>query len=420
MKELCNFLKVLQDKKVDKTYNKVKSSLEHLKSSLSSVNEEVNDTIINLAIEGKYSEIDEFTRIPYKAEVIISNIDSILSGKMIHSFNNESKENKNYDLNNKGKTGLVVKNNKQVEHKDYGIGTVIGAFAQKDSNSKLLRVVFDCGEKQFECSDDILVNNFGLNLNDINNTIIIENEEKMESDNNTLKVGTLVRHKTLIPIKSYGIGKVISIENKENSRIKLVTVKFDCGEKKFQGNKKTLSTYFEIVSDSLLNEETSKSDELIKSDELLLNNNECNFTTKKGEEIITSDLSEVNNERGPSIKSDEGYSLYTNPEFFIGKKPLKVRIFDEEKEVETWTDLCLELYDYLLAMNERVFYEVTDEIQGFGSLSQFMSNPIQIRRDLYFNRAGTKGMIKQMYYVSEKFSKHIEQDICENVRLFIK
>ena len=409
MDKLYNFLKVLEENKVVKSYQRLRDGLGYLKVSLSNVDEEVKDIIMTLAIDGKYDEISEFTKLPLMSKGIVSNIEAVLNGEYVPDAIKP-------ELSNNGvRTGLIVKNSKQVEHQDYGIGTIVGVIAQKDSNLKLLRVMFDCGEKQFECSDDVLVNNFGIDLSNLKDSSDIKSGSSVESNNliniNDLEIGMVVRHIPPIPSKSFGIGRVVNIENRDNSNIKLVTVLFDCGEKTFQGNNYTLSTYFEIVSDT-----SFMNNEFIKSDELLLNNNECVYISKENTKTNTSEL----NNESVSINSDEGYSLYTNPEFFIGKKPLKVRIFDEEKEVETWTDLCLELYDYLLAMNKRVFYEVTDEIQGFGSLSQFMSNPIQIRRDLYFNRAGTKGMIKQMYYVSEKFSKHIEQDICENVRLFIK
>lgn len=70
MDKLSELLSVLKEKSLNKSYDRVIKDLNNLCNSLDSVKEEVNDVILNLVSEGKYTELDSISYIPGLSDIV--------------------------------------------------------------------------------------------------------------------------------------------------------------------------------------------------------------------------------------------------------------------------------------------------------------------------------------------------------------
>ena len=82
MDKLCNLLNILKEKGLDKTYHNALKDIFDLRDTLLNVKEEVDNAILTLVSEGKYSDIAKLTTIPAECEKVVNLLNDVLEGNI--------------------------------------------------------------------------------------------------------------------------------------------------------------------------------------------------------------------------------------------------------------------------------------------------------------------------------------------------
>lgn len=198
-----------------------------------------------------------------------------------------------------------------------------------------------------------------------------------------LRVGAQLIHNT------YGLGKILSIEDGKNTDIKTMIVKFEDGERKFNCTQEVLDKYF-------------VSDDSVKSDRLL----------KK--EAKLAEMGEV---------ASQGYNLYTNPDFFRYLKPISVSIFGTKVNVTSWRDVCQTILTVLYKKDENIAKASMLKYSStfFSENANKLRAPLQIGENAFCEGHGSSEyLIKGIASVAEDFLNVYNKDVRRNILIFLK
>ena len=184
--------------------------------------------------------------------------------------------------------------------------------------------------------------------------------------------------------KIYGLGKVVSLEDTQNGNGKVLRVMFDsCGEKPFSCTSEILSKYFDIA--------------------------------------YTED--DANEENINLSHKGKNYNLYTSFNFFIGKKPYKIKIFDRNFYAKSWSEAAVVLFRYIYDENKEAFCKFREVIEnkGFSVNSAELRRPLLVRDDIYYeaNRSAID-TLTIMSSIADQYGNIINKPMRKNVELFIK
>ena len=330
MDKLGELLNVLKENKLDKTYNRIMTDLADIKSALSVVNDEVNDSILVLLTEGKYEEVGKLSTIPNICSAFYEDFN-----KVVKIENSEFLEEK-IDIEDKEETMAVCS--------DISIATKLSENVVDENSGK----------------EDIL------------------EYSGIITSRKGLKKGAQVMHKI------YGLGKVVSLEDTQNGNGKVLRVMFDsCGEKPFSCTSEILSKYFDI-------------------------------------EYTEDDANEENINLSHKGKS---YNLYTSFNYFIGKKPYKIKIFDRNFYAKSWSEAAVVLFRYIYDENKEAFCKFREVIEnkGFSVNSDELRRPLLVRGDIYYeaNRSAID-TLTIMSSIAEQYGNIINKPMRKDVELFIK
>lgn len=225
MDDLVEFLSELQDCGMTISYNNIVNSLEKIKSTLTSIDNEVNDMLVDYASKGDYTTAGRVCKIPEMSKPIVTKLDLFLqsvkinissqniegvfsdstsnvnsvhsslsneandSSVVIECGNNEISDDESTErvfISDISKLKLNLKEGSRITHVNFGSGSVL---SRHDENSRInLIVKFDSGmEKSFSCTDDILLANFEL-------TNLVENSNDLGAifENSFVPVSDLV------------------------------------------------------------------------------------------------------------------------------------------------------------------------------------------------------------------------------------
>lgn len=324
MDELSELLSVLKDKGLHKSYDKIIKNLNELCNSLDTVKDEVNDILLNMVADGKYSELGTVSHIPNLSNVVKEGIVDMLEGKSVSELNSDT----------------------------------------------------DCDDK------DISVSNKDVNNVKINQ--VQEENSKIEEDIKEyagiitsvkgLQIGASVVHKT------FGKGKIIDIEQKENSSNSILRVEFDDKIRGFSCTPEILEKYFGIIE----------------------NVGENGIETK------------VND-------SEIGYNLYTNLEFFTSKKPYKIKIFDKVYICCKWYLAAILLFKELYTKDKKIFLDEMEKMVCFSKNSSSLRRPIFIIDGIYFEgNKSSKDIVSVMAKMSDRYLDVYKKDVRRNVEIFLR
>ena len=199
-----------------------------------------------------------------------------------------------------------------------------------------------------------------------------------------IKIGAKLYHNT------YGLGKIIKIEDSEKSDIKIMTVKFENEEKRFNCTQEVLNKYF------------------VGDDE--------NKSSKIQRRI----------ERFEEVGEVEGikYNLYTKPEFFKFLRPVSITVFDKTFEVSTWLDLTKVFINYMYSVNKEVLIHSVEAAPGY----RVSKNEKDFNRSISLGGSGlfiegtksSEDLIKLVSFIAEKFLDVFNKDVRRNSYILVK
>ena len=190
----------------------------------------------------------------------------------------------------------------------------------------------------------VLLNNFFENSEKVEEKFIEVEERALKYSGiitsvKGLKKGANISHNV------FGVGKIISIEDNPLGENKILKVNFDsCGEKPFICTPEILEKHFSIIDKDNVNEEENL------------------------------------NHKG------KGYNLYTSFNFFIGKKPYKIKIFDRNFYAKSWSEVAVVLFRYIYDENKEAFckFREVNENKGFSVNPDELRRPSLVRDNIYY------------------------------------
>ena len=339
MDKFGELLNVLKENKLDKTYNRIMTDLADIKSALSVVNEEVNDSILVLLTESKYVEVGKLSTIPNICSAFYEDFN-----KVVKIENSAFLEEQIDIVDKEEKADIVDKEEVMAVCSGISIATKLSENVVDENSGK----------------EDIL------------------EYSGIITSRKGLKKGAQVMHKI------YGLGKVVSLEDTQNGNGKVLRVMFDsCGEKPFSCTSEILSKYFDI-------------------------------------EYTEDDANEENINLSHKGKS---YNLYTSFNYFIGKKPYKIKIFDRNFYAKSWSEAAVVLFRYIYDENKEAFCKFREVIEnkGFSVNSDELRRPLLVRGDIYYeaNRSAID-TLTIMSSIADQYGNIINKPMRKNVELFIK
>lgn len=312
MDKLGELLNILKENKLDKTYNRIMTDLADIKSALSVVNEEVNDSILGLLAEGKYAEVGKLSSIPIICSAFCSDLDKVIKIENINpievqseivdkeetidvcggvSFEaklsesvvemDSSEEIGNRESLEKSEDSIVqqeitvekgipcvtsmkdLRIGVKVLHRTLGVGYVEDIEDSPYDGCKLLCVSFDMDEapRKFNFMPATLSRHFVMDVEEDKIDEVLEYKNIVTSTKG-LKIGAKLMHKL------FGLGEVLSIEYNEKEDTKILTVQFENEEnpKKFSCTDKILEKYFGIGESEKDNIEVVDNKSVIEED----------------------------------------------------------------------------------------------------------------------------------------------------------
>ena len=218
---------------------------------------------------------------------------------------------------------------------------------------------------------------------------ILENSEKIEEKSIEVEEKVLEYSGIITSVKGlkkganishnvFGVGKIVSIENK------ILKVNFDsCGEKPFNCTPEILEKYFSLIDKNNANEQEN-----------------INFNPK-----------------------GKGYNLYTSFNFFIGKKPYKIKIFDRNFYAKSWSETAVVLFRYIYDENKEAFCKFREVIEnkGFSVNPDELRRPSLVRGNIYYeaNRSAID-TLTIMSSIADQYADITNKPMRKNIELFIK
>ena len=223
---------------------------------------------------------------------------------------------------------------------------------------------------------------------EVEKKLIEEEEKSTEVEEKALKYsGIITSVKGLkkganISHNVFGVGKIISIEDNPLGENKILKVNFDtCGEKPFICTPEILEKHFSI-----------------------------------------SDKDNVNEEENLNHKG-KGYNLYTSFNFFIGKKPYKIKIFDRNFYAKSWSEVAVVLFRYIYDENKEAFckFREVSENKGFSVNPDELRRPSLVRDNIYYeaNRSAID-TLTLMSSIADQYANITNKTMRKNIELFIK
>lgn len=325
MEKLSELLIELKDRGLHKSYDKIIKNLNELCNSLDTVKDEVNDILLNMVTDGKYSELGTVSHIPNLSKVVKEDIVDMLKGKSVSELNSDT----------------------------------------------------DCDAKNISVSNKD-VNSVKINQVQENNNKIDEEDIKEYAGIITsvkgLQIGGSVAHKT------FGKGKIIDIEQKENNPNSILRVEFEDKIRGFSCTPEILEKYFGI----------------------------------------TDNIGESGIER--KVEDNEiGYNLYTNLEFFTSKKPYKIKIFDKAYICCKWNLAAILLFKELYNKDKKIFLDEMEKMVCFSKNSSCLRKPVLIEDGVYFDvNRSSKDIVSVMAKMSDRYLDVYKKDVRRNVEIFLR
>lgn len=181
MGNFVEFLKTLKACGLLSTHDKLMAKLLDMKVILNSVCDDVNDKALDFMTSGDYESARNVLLVPDLCTDIIKELDDCLdetkvSGEsiVVESFENAIIEEDLLPYKDIITSVKGLKVGSKVTHISFGVGE-IKSFVEKDGRI-LMTVLFECGEKLFNCTDDVLSKYMGItgnsDTNDVNDTIV--------------------------------------------------------------------------------------------------------------------------------------------------------------------------------------------------------------------------------------------------------
>ena len=123
MDKLSELLRDLKDKGLHKSYDKIIKNLNELCNSLDTVKDEVNDILLNMVADGKYSELGTVSHIPNLSNVVKEDIVDMIEDKSVSELNSDTDcDDKNISVLNKDadsvKINQVQEDNNKIKEED--------------------------------------------------------------------------------------------------------------------------------------------------------------------------------------------------------------------------------------------------------------------------------------------------------------
>lgn len=146
------------------------------------------------------------------------------------------------------------------------------------------------------------------------------------------------------------------------------------------------------------------------------------------ESIVGKKLSEISdikeNKKSKPEKNSKGknggYNLYTNCHFFNSQKPYKMRIFDEEYDITSWSNASSVLFKYLETYDKTLLRTLIDNKKMKGiSHGEKPDGYTLLYDDIYSRNRNTHLIVRRMVVAAKEYSKIIGKDICANVEIFL-
>lgn len=324
MDKLSELLRDLKDKGLHKSYDKIIKNLNELCNSLDTVKDEVNDILLNMVADGKYSELGTVSHIPNLSNVVKEDIVDMIEDKSVSELNSDTDcDDKNISVLNKDADSVKIN---QVQ----------------EENSKI--------EEDIKEYAGIITSVKGL------------------------QIGASVVHKT------FGKGKIIDIEQKENNSNSILRVEFDDKIRGFSCTPEILEKYFGIIE----------------------NVGENGIETK------------VND-------SEIGYNLYTNLEFFTSKKLYKIKIFDKVYICRKWNLAASLLFKELYTKDKKIFLDEMEKMVCFSKNSSSLRRPSLVEDGIYFEgNKSSKDIVSVMAKMSDRYLDVYKKDVRRNVEIFLR
>lgn len=325
MDKLSELLIELKNKGLHKSYDKIMKNLNELCNSLDTVKDEVNDILLNMVADGKYSELGTVSHIPDLSNVVKESVVDMIEGKSVSELNSDT------DCDDKD----ISKSNKDISN--------VKINQVQDENNKI-------EEEEIKEYAGIITSVKGL------------------------QIGAFVVHKT------FGKGKIIDIEQKENNQNSILRVEFDDKIRGFSCTPEILEKYFGIIE----------------------NVDENGIETKVNDNEI-------------------GYNLYTNLEFFTSKKPYKIKIFDKVYICRKWNLAAILLFKELYNKDKEVFLDEIEKMACFSKNSSSLRRPVFIIDGIYFEgNKSSKDIVSVMAKMSDRYLDVYKKDVRRNVEIFLR
>lgn len=235
----------------------------------------------------------------------------------------------------------------------------------------------DCDDKDISKSNKDISNVKINQVQDENNKI--EEEEIKEyagiiTSVKGLQIGAFVVHKT------FGKGKIIDIEQKENNQNSILRIEFDDKIRGFSCTPEILEKYFGIIE----------------------NVDENGIETKVNDNEI-------------------GYNLYTNLEFFTSKKPYKIKIFDEVYICRKWNLAAILLFKELYNKDKKIFLDEIEKMACFSKNMGSLRKPVLIEDNIYFDvNRSSKDIVSVMAKMADRYLDVYKKDVRRNVEIFLR
>lgn len=206
MDNFVEFLKTLKACGLLSTHDKLMAKLVDMKAILNSVCDDVNDKALDLMTSGDYEFARKVLLVPDLCADIIKKLDDCLNETKVseESIVVESSGNAIIEEDLLPYKDIItsvkgLKVGSKLTHISFGVGE-IKSFVEKDGRI-LMTVLFECGEKIFNCTDDVLSKYRGITCNSVNDFISVN--DILESDVTGKKFNGLMVGKCILDATSW-------------------------------------------------------------------------------------------------------------------------------------------------------------------------------------------------------------------------
>lgn len=193
------------------------------------------------------------------------------------------------------------------------------------------------------------------------------------------KVGEEIEHTEL------GKGVISKIDLKDGTGNQILIIQFSSGTKSIECNPENLEKYFGLVK-----EVDSKKKESYKK------------------------VKNFNN----------GFNLYTTPEYFTHRKPVMVEMFGHQYRATNWRDAAYCILNIYYKKHPKVVTKALKESGNFSLSGKDLSAPLTLsgeEKGPFFESAkSAMEMVKMLNFVGEYLTVVMKKDVCKNTLIYLK